>query len=242
MSANIAQAQAALVSGDRALIEQERDRLLRWHAANHGGRNAPLDGWEDAQRGAIQGVYCTGCQVWPVIVALHHALQDVPAPTIAAADLARTDADTADHIGKVQARMAEAIANLEARAAAHDASKREEPERSGYAALQARLGDIRYGTPEYREALDEARPVIEHHYAHNDHHPEHHAAGIAGMSLLSLIEMLADWKAAGERTKHGSMRQSLDVNRRRFGADAMLYSILWNTARELGWLDEEPRP
>jgi hypothetical protein len=152
-------------------------------------------------------------------------------------DIERTRRDSLDHIAKVQARMQEAISSLIIRAARHDESKLAEPERSGYAALQANLGDIRYGTPEYRAALDAARPVIEHHYAANDHHPEHYPNGIAGMSLLSLIEMLADWKAAGERTREGSMRQSLEVNRRRFGPDDMLYGILENTARELGWVE-----
>ncbi len=94
------QARAALNGGDSALMEQERDRLLRWHAAHHGGRNAPLDGWEETRRSAIQGVYCTGCQVWPVIIALHSALQEgTPLQTVTAADLARTDADTDEHIG-----------------------------------------------------------------------------------------------------------------------------------------------
>jgi hypothetical protein len=32
------------------------------------------------------------------------------------------------------------------------------------------------------------------------------------------------------------------VNRRRFGPDDMLYSILENTARELGWLDDSGAP
>ncbi len=158
--------------------------------------------------------------------------------TVTAADIERTDADTRDHIAKVQAHMAEAVAILESRAARHDASKLEEPERSGFAALQLRLSDARYGTDEYRAVMAECRPVVEHHYAQNDHHPEYHAAGIAGMSLFSLLEMLCDWKAAGERTKEGSIRQSLDVNRRRFAADRTLYAILENTARELGWLEE----
>lgn len=156
--------------------------------------------------------------------------------TTTEADLARTDIDTADHIDKVQGRIAEVIGLLRARAANHDASKRAEPERTGYAALQVNLRDIRYGTPEYRQALDAARPVIEHHYAANDHHPEHYPNGIAGMSLLSLLEMLCDWKAAGERTKDGSMRQSLDVKRSSIGL-ADLYNILENTARELGWIE-----
>ncbi len=158
--------------------------------------------------------------------------------TITLADIERTDEDTREHIAKVQARLGQAISNLIERAAHHDGSKLIEPERSGYAALQARLADIRYGTPEYREALAECRPTIEHHYQHNDHHPEHWPNGIRDMSLLSLLEMLADWKAAGERTREGSMRQSLDVNRRRFGPDDMLFAVLENTARELGWLDE----
>lgn len=160
--------------------------------------------------------------------------------TVTQADLARTDADTAEHIGKVQARMDEMLENLLRRSVAHDTSKRFEPERSGYAALQANLGDIRYGTPEYRAALAAARPVIEHHYAHNDHHPEHYLDdGISGMSLLAILEMLADWKAAGERTKNGSLAQSLRVNIERFKIDLQLARILYNTARELGWLEED---
>jgi hypothetical protein len=153
------------------------------------------------------------------------------------ADLDRTDADTRDHIGKVQARLQEAISALTIRAAHHDESKLQEPERSGYAALQLRLSDAVYGTDEYRARLAECQDTIRHHYAANDHHPEHYPGGIASMSLLSLIEMLCDWKAAGERTKEGNMRQSLDVNRRRFGPDDMLYGILENTARELGWIE-----
>lgn len=158
--------------------------------------------------------------------------------TVTAADIERTRQDTLDHIAKVQTRMAEAIAELKARSNRHDLSKLQEPELSGYAALQLRLADAVYGTEDYQARLAECRPTIEHHYAANDHHPEHHAAGIAGMSLLSLIEMLCDWKAAGERTKDGSIRQSLDVNRRRFATDLTLYAILENTARELGWLEE----
>lgn len=235
-----ASARAALESGDMARIKAERDALLRWHAAHHGGQNAPLDSWQEVRRGAIQGVYCTGCQMWPVIVALHAATKDVgEMTTVTRADIERTQLDTHDHIRKVQSHLDDAISILMVRANRHDASKLEEPELSGYAALQISLANVQYGTDAYRAALDEARPVIEHHYAANDHHPEHHAAGIAGMSLFSLLEMMCDWKAAGERTKAGSIRQSLDVNRRRFTAESQLFAVLENTARELGWLDEE---
>jgi hypothetical protein len=68
-------AAAALGSGDKAQIRAARDRLLAWHAAHHGGRNAPLDAWRETRTAPIQGVYCTGCAVWPVIVQLHEAQQ-----------------------------------------------------------------------------------------------------------------------------------------------------------------------
>lgn len=66
------------------------------------------------------------------------------------------------------------------------------------------------------------------------------ASGINGMSLLDLLEMLCDWKAAGERHKDGSMARSLYINQGRFGIDDQLQSILTNTAIELGWLPLHP--
>jgi hypothetical protein len=143
--------------------------------------------------------------------------------------------DNLEHINKVQRNLMDVCTNLTKRAMAHDSSKLVEPERSGYEALVTRLGDCAYGSDEYRAALAEAKPTIDHHYAANDHHPEHWPDGVAGMSLLSLIEMVADWKAASERTKQGSIAQSLEVNRARFGIDPQLARILENTVRELGW-------
>lgn len=150
-------------------------------------------------------------------------------------ELAKSLADTFDHIRKVQGALQEVTSNLTIRAVYHDASKLMEPERTGYARLVANLADIRYGTPEYRAALDAARPVIDHHYAHNTHHPEYWPNGIAGMSLLDIIEMFCDWYAAGQRTKEGSLKQSLEVNRARFGANPTLAQIFENTRREMEW-------
>lgn len=143
--------------------------------------------------------------------------------------------DTLDHIGKVQARLYEVTSNLIERGPRHDASKLQEPEKSGYDKLTADLKDIVYGSPEYKQALAEAKPVIDHHYAANSHHPEHYENGIAGMSLLDLVEMLCDWKAASERIKQGSIAQSLGHNRQRFQIDDQLAAILENTVKELGW-------
>lgn len=144
-------------------------------------------------------------------------------------------ADTQEHINKVQVRIAEVQVLLDDRASAHDRSKLSEPEKSGYDKLTADLKDIVYGSPEYKQALADAKPVIDHHYQVNTHHPEHHAQGIAGMSLLDIIEMLCDWKAASERTKQGSIAASLTHNKERFGISDQLAAILENTVRELGW-------
>lgn len=143
--------------------------------------------------------------------------------------------DTFSHIWKVQARIDEVREMLDERGTRHDASKLVEPEKSGYDELTIALKDCVYGSDEYRAALAEAKPVIDHHYAHNSHHPEHYPNGIAGMSLLDVIEMLCDWKAASERTKQGSIAASLVHNKQRFGIDDQLAAILENTVRELGW-------
>lgn len=144
-------------------------------------------------------------------------------------------ADTWAHIWKVQERIDEVREMLDERGTKHDASKLVEPEKSGFDTLTTKLAELTYGSDEYRAALKENKPTIDHHYAHNSHHPEHWPDGIAGMSLLDVVEMLCDWKAASERVKQGSIAASLVHNKQRFSIDDQLYSILENTVRELGW-------
>lgn len=192
--------------------------------------------------------------------------------------------DTLTHIRKVQARLGVVIHELRVRGEQHDASKLEEPEKSGFDVLTFKLANLEYGTDEYKAALEEGKPTIAHHYRVNSHHPEHwtwplpdswEAEEIASlrhdiavletlepqtegglesrvlarlkrdlallesrvnaMSLLDIMEMLADHKAASERTKQGSIEKSLDTNRVRFGYSDQLYNIFRNTVRELGW-------
>lgn len=143
--------------------------------------------------------------------------------------------DTLDHIHKVQVRLQECISRLTIRAAHHDESKLCEPEKSGFDQLSGQLATLVYGSDEYRVALKAGEPTIAHHYAMNTHHPEHYPDGIAGMSLIDVIEMLADWKAASERTKQGSIAASLAHNKERFGISDQLAAILENTVKELGW-------
>jgi hypothetical protein len=60
--------------------------------------------------------------------------------------------------------------------------------------------------------------------------------GIRGMTLLDVIEMLADWKAATERHADGNLARSIEVNQKRFGCSDELRAILTNTATALGWM------
>jgi len=143
--------------------------------------------------------------------------------------------DTLDHIHKVQARLEEVCNRLTARAAWHDSSKLIEPEKSGYDQITEQLRDLEYGSDAYRAALKANRPTIDHHYQKNDHHPEHWPNGIADMSLLSIVEMICDWKADSERMKQGSIAASLTHNKERFGISDQLAQVLENTVRELGW-------
>lgn len=145
---------------------------------------------------------------------------------------ADSTADTLDHIGRVQTRLAQIQTALDQRAAMHDRSKLREPEKAGYDRLTQRLAGVAYGSEAYYAALEEAKGAIAHHYAHNTHHPEHFENGVAGMSLLDIIEMLADQKARSERT---SLAESMAHNQQRFGIGDQLAVIIINTIRELGW-------
>ena len=57
------------------------------------------------------------------------------------------------------------------------------------------------------------------------------------MSLIDILEMLCDWKAASERHANGSIMHSLIINRDRFKISDQLHAILENTVREFGWSD-----
>lgn len=147
-----------------------------------------------------------------------------------------TKQETLDHIAKVYQYLTLCINELHRRGHVHDASKLYEPELSGIAQLAEASRGLKYGSMAYRAASLPFKYVLEHHYAANDHHPQHFCAGIDGMNLLQIIEMLCDWKAAGER-EGGNLEESLRANVGRFEIEPQLENILRNTAKALGWLE-----
>lgn len=143
--------------------------------------------------------------------------------------------DTEAHIRRVQELLDEVVGNLERRASVHDYTKLREPEKALFDEWTPKLKELTYGSDEYRAALAALKPALDHHYAVWSHHPEHFENGVNGMSLLDVIEMLVDHKAAGERHADGDIWKSMEINRKRFGYSDQLYEILSNTIRELEW-------
>lgn len=145
-------------------------------------------------------------------------------------------ADTLKHSQRVGELMAQTICELVDRAMRHDRSKTEPPELEIFNKFTPLLRETTYGSDEYKGYLEGMGAALEHHYAHNRHHPEFFGEdGINGMTLVDLIEMLADWKAATERHDDGDLAQSLEIQRDRFNIDVQLVQIVKNTAAHFGW-------
>lgn len=138
-------------------------------------------------------------------------------------------AETYKHIRRVNELVIAVAQMLLDRAVVHDDSKLLPPEADLFEASTEKLGGITYGSAEYQQSLDEIRPAIEHHQQTNRHHPEFHANGIRGMNLVDLVELLCDWRAAGERHDNGDIRKSIELNQSRFGYGDELRHILENT-------------
>lgn len=144
------------------------------------------------------------------------------------------------HVRRVGTLLAGFAANLVQRAVDHDRSKFSSDELPAFIEATPKLAGLTYGSDEYKAALASIRLAIQNHYQMNGHHPEHWENGVDGMSLLDLVEMLADWKAAGERHADGSIEKSIEHNRERFRIGPQLESILRNTVKEMRLGDVVP--
>lgn len=89
------------------------------------------------------------------------------------------------------------LTDLLERADVHDESKFSEAEFIPYAWLthKYRPGNSEFEYPNGVEELIKA--AVDHHYAANDHHPEHYA-DVNDMSDAALIEMVCDWTAMAQ--------------------------------------------
>lgn len=144
--------------------------------------------------------------------------------------------DTWAHIHTVQGFLTGIAELLLQRAHRHDQSKLRPPEVGVFDEYTPKLKHSTYGSDEYKQFLAAMGEGLQHHYAHNDHHPEHFAGGIAEMDLLQVVEMLCDWRAATLRHADGDLDRSITQNAERFGYGEEFERLLRNTAERLGWV------
>lgn len=126
------------------------------------------------------------------------------------------------------------------RAINHDASKLESPEREIFIEFTPKLKGVTYGSDEYKKFLASMKPALDHHYAHNKHHPEFNDVNgfsyetlndpIRSMDLIDIVEMLCDWIAATKRHADGDIGKSINLNEKRFGINDQLSQLFRNTS------------
>ena len=141
--------------------------------------------------------------------------------------------ETIKHIERVRYYLRIMTDKLTNRGVTHDKTKLESPEVELFTEFTPRLAELKYGSEEYKESLAGLKPALEHHYANSRHHPEHFSKGVNDMNLIDIMEMLCDWKAAGERQRDGNLLKSIELNAQRFGYDDQLKQIFINTAKML---------
>lgn len=146
--------------------------------------------------------------------------------------------DTLKHSRRVDELLLSVVVALQDRITKHDHSKTEEPEKEVFDRVTPQLKGSTYGSEEYKGFLADMGEGLAHHYANNRHHPEFFENGVSGMTLVDVIEMLVDWKAATERHDDGSLARSLPIQAERFQMAPQLVQILENTAIEFSWLDQ----
>ena len=150
--------------------------------------------------------------------------------------------ETTKHIGTVATLLLRVVSELCRRATNHDASKLQSPEAEVFEEFTPKLKGCTYGSEEYWSFLKGMKPALEHHYRNNLHHPEFHDDGIRDMTLVDLIEMLLDWKAASLRQADGDILKSIELNKKRFGYSDELKRIFLNTINDMDLADRRDIP
>ena len=137
---------------------------------------------------------------------------------------------TLRHIETVRNYIGFVVTVLLMKAEKHDQSKLQPPEAEIFEKYTPKLKGSTYGSDEYKATMKEMKVAIDHHNANNPHHPEHFTNGINDMTLVDLLEMICDWKAASLRHADGDIFKSIEINQGRFGYSDQVKAILVNTA------------
>jgi len=138
--------------------------------------------------------------------------------------------DVIEHMRKVAYWLQRFYDALISRSKYHDNSKLQNPqEKAMFDIWTPKLKEFKFGSDEYKAALVEMGKGLKLHYEANRHHPEHYENGINGMTLIDVVEMVADWMAAAQAKGNFV---DLDYLSNRFGLSEQLVKIIANQLRE----------
>lgn len=146
-----------------------------------------------------------------------------------------SSATTLKHINRVSALLNDVAIMLIKRAQHHDNSKLVSPEKDILDIMEyinQNEGNAPYGSEEYARRSRFLKPFLDHHYAFNDHHPEHFPNYLYSMNLMQITEMAMDWIAAAERG--GETVVNLTHSCERFCISDQVKAIIANTYAGMG--------
>ena len=129
---------------------------------------------------------------------------------------------------------------LNTRALTHDNSKSSEEEYKYYKmANSVNRNDFKT----YEEYLDYITPTLnkglKHHYENNRHHPEFFDNGIDDMTLIDIMEMIADWCIAIKQNGK-DLYEEIQYNFDKYNVSEQLRKIIINTYKYIDkMIDEE---
>ena len=136
------------------------------------------------------------------------------------------------HVGIVRRNIKHFSQVLDRRAEIHDISKLSLEEFRGFVEVNQIARQYPFGSKEYKESLKDNN-VINLHFSRNSHHPEFYPNGIDDMSLLDIIEMVCDWKAASETYGQTSFTDALAIQADRFKINKEQWYLIGLIAKEL---------
>lgn len=87
-------------------------------------------------------------------------------------EVLESNISTWEHIDRVRLILRVLAVELLLRGESHDRSKLHPPEATMFGEFTPKLKAMQYGSDEYKQALKDMGPALQHHYEHNRHHPE----------------------------------------------------------------------
>lgn len=140
-----------------------------------------------------------------------------------------TLADIIRHTRQIQAILFRLAFKLSMRGILHDQSKFRPDELAGFVEINEVARTQSFMSGKYKQTLN--HPALALHYNRNSHHPEHSPDGLASMTLIDLIEMVADWRAAFLVRRESGVESmewadSLQVQRRRFNMNDEQFNLI----------------